>query len=124
MRIISYQKRYESEESQRKAGRYNPAYVISYRTKHGRRSRIIGAGSQDHLDVVKEGDETFVVTRNYGLNYVGLEVFDDRFPGPDGKVGDVFAQNDWEVEEYLGKRGLDLTAHTIARRLSEYVSRD
>ena len=44
----------------------------------------------------------YVLITNLRMGYVGLEIFD-----PEGEaVGDKFLQNDWEIEEILGPRGL------------------
>lgn len=36
-------------------------------------------------------------------------------------VGEMFLQHDYQIEQTLGPRGLDLAPATIARRLDEYV---
>tara|TARA_Y100000034_G_scaffold109328_1_gene140538 strand:- start:234 stop:572 length:339 start_codon:yes stop_codon:yes gene_type:complete len=78
----------------------------------------IGAGTSDGIDVFKGDDGyLYVLITNLRMGYVGLEIFD-----PEGEaVGDQFLQNDWEIEEILGPRGLDLAEHNMVRRMAQYI---
>lgn len=111
----------ESFESQRAAGRHNPGQevVLTHRKKEYRLP--IDAGSRDDVSVflergsVPETDLIVVLAINTGLGYAGLDVFKNG-----EKSGNVFFQSDHQIEEALGKRGLDLRETTIARRLLQY----
>lgn len=103
----------ESFAEQCAAGRYNPARTV----EAGKVRFAISAGAGDSVEVFKEDGRFCVVTLNWRLGYVGLEIFDSS----GARVGDVFLQSDEQVAESLGPGGLDLRASTIARRLAEYV---
>lgn len=98
------------------SGHYGPTQQVTYRDRTGTHTVNISAGSSDDVGVFREGDETFVLSVNRRIGYVGLQAFKG---GQD--YGDVFLQNDWEIREALGPRGLDLQDVTIARKLSEYI---
>ena len=78
------------------ARRHNPCLAITFKDKSGRHTHKLSAGYQDDIDVYREGKETFVLSRNPRLDYVGLEVF----AGP-VKQGSIFLQGD-QVKETLG----------------------
>ena len=61
----------------------------------------------------REGVETYLLTRNFGLGYFGLEVFTGNV-----KVGDVFF-NDYELEE-VGLRE-NMAPYNIIKIMSEWV---
>jgi len=71
--IKDYTTEPEPYDEQRKAGRYNPAIKL---TAAGQ-CVTIGAGWRDELDVFEESGELYVLSRNPGLGYAGLEVFRD-----------------------------------------------
>jgi hypothetical protein len=78
---------------------------------------LVGAGTDDGLYVYKGNDGGYyVVALNSRLPYARLEIFDARGE----EVGSKFVQ-EWEVEEALGPRGVDLEPHNIARRLAGHV---
>lgn len=114
MRIVDYELQRESYEDMIATGRYNEALEIVFRDKTGKHIHKLDAGRMDDIDVYRDGKETFVLTRNFGLGYVELEVFEG-----DEKVGDVFIQNDSEVQEIVGS--LDLAPYTIIRRMAQYI---
>ena len=95
------------------AGRYNPCIEIAYRDRSGRHTHKLSAGTDDVLDVYREGKETFVLSTNPRLGYMGLEVFE----GAD-KAGDIFLERH-HVKEVLGRD--DLALFTIIKRLKNYV---
>ena len=84
----------ETHEEQRAAGRYNPATVITFRDKRGQHRHALGKGTEDAIDVYRESGLYYVLTRNYRLEYVGLEVFE----GADA-VGDIFMQSAVDTNE-------------------------
>ena len=49
------------------------------------------------------------------MGYISLEIFKG-----DEQTGDIFIDSH-QVEETVGKRGLDLAPHTIIRRLMPYM---
>jgi len=95
------------------AGRFNPCLEIVFRDSTGFHTHRIGAGYSDDISVYREDDETFVLSQNHSLGYVGLEVF----TGAD-KTGDIFLE-EHHVKETLGRD--DLAPFTIIRRLREYL---
>lgn len=97
-----------------KAQRFNPALEIRFRDKSGIHTYTLSAGYDDDLYVYREATETYVLSLNHRLEYVGLQVFE----GSDGQ-GEIFLQ-DSQVEEVLGH--LDYAPYTIIRRLREYVN--
>ena len=113
MRKVDYQINKESFDDQTKAGRWNPALEITFCDKTGQHTHKLSAGHQDDIDVYREDDETYVVTRNEYLGYVGLEVFKGQ-----KKAVDLFLEYH-DAKEVLGK--LDLAPITIAKRLMQYT---
>lgn len=116
MRKVGFAVQKETYEEQSDAGRYNPGLVLLFRDKAGKHRMHISAGGRDIIDVYRHGEETYVLTKNRGLGYVGLEIF----RGDEG-AGDIFLQSEDEIHDILGHRGLDLADHNIIRRLSEYI---
>ena len=113
-KITNYQINKELFEAMRKAQRYNPALEIRFRDKSGQHTHTLSAGYDDDLYVYREASETYVLSLNTRLGYVGLQVFD----GSD-VAGEIFLQ-DGQVEETIGH--LDYAPYTFIRRLREYVN--
>ncbi len=114
----------ESWESQRKAGRYNPASVLILKaSKRSPRVRcVLSCGDSDDVSFYTDRGVIVVVSMNRGLDYCGLQVFsrDEKIAGyPVGEsMGEgLFLQGQEQIEESLGRKGLDLSDRTIARRL-------
>lgn len=119
MRSIPFKTEQETYEEQRQAGRYNPGLVLIYTDTNRRKQRVpLSAGYEDYIYVYREGEEIFALSLNHRLGYVGLEVFSGD---PAEHVGEIFLQNDWEIEDVLGRKGLDLSPPTIVRRLAQYL---
>lgn len=114
MRRVDYELQRESYEDMLAAGRYNKALEIVFRDKSGEHPHKLDAGRMDDIDVYRHGKETFVLTRNFGLGYVGLEVFEGEYEN-----GTIFLQNDSEIQEIVGS--LDLAPYTIIRRMAQYI---
>ena len=114
MRGVNYQIEKETIESMVAAGRFNPALELTFRDKTGTHTHTIGAGYSDTVDVYRDGKETFVLTRNFGLGYAGLEVFEGS-----EVVGEMFLQNDWEVKEIVGD--IDLMPYTLINRMAQFI---
>jgi hypothetical protein len=96
------------------AKRHNPCLVITFKDKSGQHTHKLSAGYQDDIDVYREGSETFVLSSNPKLGYVGLEVFE----GPD-KTGEIFLQGH-QVEETLGTG--KLSPFNAVKRLVEHIT--
>ena len=107
--IHNYKLSLESWESQRDAGRYNPATVITYRDRHGIHNHVIGAGNSDQITVVRDGEHTIVLAANDSLGYCGIEVFDGS-----SMVFDQFLQGDEATEP------LDLCPINIIKYLLQW----
>jgi len=95
------------------AKRHNPCLVITFRDKYGKHTHKLSAGYSDNIDVYREAMETYVLSSNPRLDYVGLEIFE----GPE-KQGSVFFQGG-QVKEVLG-RG-NLAPFNAIKRLAEHI---
>ncbi len=104
---------HESLEEMTKAGRYNRARKLIYRDKHRTHAVTISAGDADSVDVYREGDEIFVLSRNNSLGYIGLEVFRDG-----EALAEAFFQGE-AATEVLG-RG-NPSPLSIIKKLEAYI---
>jgi hypothetical protein len=95
------------------ARRYNPCLEITYRDRFGKHTHKLSAGYWDDIDVYREGTETYILSSNPKLGYIGLEVFE----GPD-KIGEIFVQEE-QVKEVLGSE--DLAPFNAIKRLREHI---
>jgi hypothetical protein len=95
------------------AKRHNPCLVITFRDKSGTYAHKLSAGYWDDIDVYREGMETYVLSTNSRLDYVGLEIFE----GPE-KQGSIFLQGD-QIKEALGRD--DLAPFNAIKRLREHI---
>ncbi len=57
------------------AKRLHTCLEITFRDRSGRHTHKLSAGYDDDLDVYQEGSETYILTTNSKLGYIGLEVF-------------------------------------------------
>lgn len=105
--LYSYEFERETLDEQREAGRWNPATVIVWR---GQRYTI-GAGTADDVDVFTEGGALYVLARNRGMSYAGLEVFRDG-----ERIADIFVDES-DRGDYLN----ELTAIYAAKRLANWA---
>ena len=112
-RIHNYEIRKESFEDQLAAGRYNPALEITFRDKTGVHTHTLSAGHSDAIDAYHEGLCTYVLCRNFGLGYFGLEVFQGS-----EKVGDMFIEAH-QVGDTIGRD--DLAPFNAIKRMAEYI---
>jgi hypothetical protein len=96
------------------AGRYNPCLQITYRDRFGKHTHKLTAGYWDDIDVYREGRETYILSSNPKLGYIGLEVFE----GPE-KQGEIFLQEE-QVKDVLGRD--DLAPFNAIRRLREHIT--
>jgi len=70
MRRVNYKIQEESIDDMEMAGEFNPCSEITFRDKSGIHTHKIEAGNRDKIDVYREGPETFILTRHFGLGYV------------------------------------------------------
>ena len=112
-KVKNYTIEKESIQDMCDAGRFNPSSEITYRDKTGIQTHKIDAGCLDDIHVCREGMETFVLTTNQSLPYVGLEVFTK-----DGQAGDLFFQGDQVLEAGIN---LDLMPYNIIKELLQYI---
>ncbi len=113
-RIFSYSIQKENLFDMLHAGRYNPCLEITFRDKSGQHKHKLSAGYWDDLDVYREGTETYVLSSNSSLGYVGLEILE----GPD-KSGAIFLEGH-QVKEVLGRD--DLAPFNAIKRLREHIT--
>ena len=107
--IHNYKLEKETWESQRIAGRYNPATEIVFRDKRGIHRHTIGAGNSDNIHVFREGYWTIVLSVNYGLPYCGIEIFDG-----DMAFYDTFVQGE-PATEYVDLTPINMTKALMAK---------
>ena len=113
--VHSWQTEEESYESQREAGRYNPSLELTFRDKKGIHKGVLGAGRSDSIYVHRDGDQTYVLSMNTPLGYVGLQAWrEDSFDDI------VVLQDESDIEETLGKDGLDKSPIWITKVLSQW----
>lgn len=112
-RIHNYTIKKEPIEDMIKAGRYNPCLCITFRDRTGNHIHKLSAGASDNLDVYREGTETYVLSSNPRLEYVGLEIF----AGAE-KQGSIFLQGH-QVKEVLGRE--NLAPYNVIKRLREHI---
>jgi len=123
-------------------GHHNPRHNIA--VTDGRGFHILEGqhGTRDDVDVFRNGDDYYVLSRNRSFPYVGLAYYEapPAHPKltaasmdatlrihklePAAPTHEVFAQGDERVADYLGHaRDLDrLTAMTVVKRLMEWFS--
>ena len=114
--IHNYKLGKESWDAQREAGRYNPATELHYRDKTGKHAVTLACGDSDDVTILRDGHTTYALSLNTGLGYAGLQAFDNG-----AETGSVFLQNDYEVDEILGKGGLNKSSTWICKVLSQYI---
>lgn len=106
----------ETLEEQLTAKRYNPAFVLVFKNKSGKHRVTLDSGGFDDIEVFREKNFVYVLSINQRMYYVGMQVFE----GSEEK-GNIFLQDSQDIHETLGRKGLDLSPVTIARRLKEYL---
>ena len=112
-RISNYTIKKETFEDMCKAKRFNPCLEITFRDKTGIHTHKLDAGYGDSMDIYREGGVTYVLSRNPGLGYIGIQAFKSA-----ETVGDMFLESE-QVESMLGRD--DLAPFTIIRRLVDYI---
>ena len=113
-RVTKYTIAKESCEDMCKATRFNRCREISFRDRTGKHTHKLSAGYSDDSSVYRENGQTFVLSQNPGLGYIGLEVFRGE-----EQAGDIFLEAH-RITEILGQG--NLAPFTIIKRLEDYVS--
>lgn len=113
-RIKNYNISKESFDDMCRAKRFNQCLEITFRDKIGKHTHKISAGYSDDINVYRKYDETFVLSQNTRLGYVGLEIFKGN-----SQTGDIFLENE-SMMTILGRD--DLAPFTIIRRLMKYIN--
>jgi hypothetical protein len=103
----------ESFENMLHAKRFNPCLEITFRDKSGQYTHKLSAGYSDALDIYREGPETYVLSTNSMLGYIGLEVFEGA-----EKTGSIFLE-EHQVKEVLGRE--ELAPFNAIKRLRENI---
>lgn len=113
-------------------GHFNPHENVVVKRPRCRTSTIeleSKFGTRDHVHVYRDGDQVYVLSVNFGLQYVGLARYDlsDAALGklePDKALeasAEVFVDRDYDIAETFGPRGVDLAPHTLIRRLYDHI---
>lgn len=109
------------------AGRYNPGRIAHFTNRWKKFIAELPNGSSDDAYFFREGNTIYALSVNRSFGYCGLTEYDadpslcnkdehsNRLLASEGSS--VFLQYDHEIESALGKRGLDLSPLTIAKRL-------
>jgi len=112
-RINNYSIEKESIEEMVKAGRFNPCLEISFWDRTGSHTHKLSAGYDDVLDVYREGLQTYVLSHNHSLGYVGLEIFKGSVV-----TGEMFLEGHG-MKDILGSERL--APFNMIKRLREYI---
>ena len=112
-RIHNYRITKESFWEMLHAKRHNPCLVITFRDKSGQHTHKLSAGYSDVLDIYREGRETYVLSTNSMLGYVGIEVFEGA-----EKTGSIFLES-YQIKEVLGRE--DLAPFNAIKRMREHL---
>ena len=112
-RIRNYSISKESTEDMIQAKRFHPCLEITFRDRSGQHTHKLTAGYDDNLDVYREGAETYILTTNPRLGYIGLEVFEAA-----DKTGEIFV-DEHQVIETLGRKAL--APFNAIKRLREHI---
>ena len=113
-KIHNYTVSKESFDDMVKANRFNPSLEILFKDKNGKHVCKINAGYDDVIHVYREDADTFILSLNPGLAYVGLEVLEGS-----EKAGRIFFQGD-QLKEVLGK--VNLAPFNIIKKLREHIN--
>ncbi len=102
--------RFMTPEETRTAKLINAGSVIYYEGT----TIPIAAGRSDQVHVFKQSTVLYVLSTNYKLGYLGLEIFD---ASSGEEYEQIFLQYEWEIEEYLGTDWEQMEPATIVRKL-------
>jgi hypothetical protein len=116
MRSLNVRYRDECYDKQWDAGRFNPATEAVFTFKHREYVVTLDCGHSDNLHAYRDGDFAIFLSINERLEYAGVLVYDlveDRVDS------ELFCKDSDEIEQEVGRQGLNLAPVTIARRLYE-----
>ena len=117
-RMDNYVLEKETLKEQQKAGRYHPSTVIIFRKGKKKYRHVLGCGTSDYLKVFRDGYLVIVLTWNVGLDYCGVDVFENE-----EKVGEFFTGSPDETLQ-LKRRWEEYDPVNLAKALMQYVSFD
>jgi len=112
-------------------GHYNPSKLVV--VEWDEREWTLGADMPSAVFIPNaKNDEGlfYVLSLDRRLESVGMGLFhlraSEHSDGYEAEymyepIGEVFSQNEWEIEEILGPKGLDYADITIAKRLGHYL---
>jgi len=112
-KVKNYKISRESQEDMCKARRFNPCLEITFKDRTGTHTHKLNAGYHDNIYVYRENGQTYILTQNTYLGYVGLETFNGS-----EQIGDLFLEYH-KLIEVLGKS--DFAPFTMIHRLKEYI---
>lgn len=112
-RVTSFSITKETFDDMRKAKRFNPCLEITLRDRTGIHTHKIKAGYSDEIHLYRENGITYVLSRNHGLGYFGLEAFE----GSD-KLGEIFIES-YQVKETIGRD--DFAPFNTIKQMAEYI---
>ena len=96
------------------SGHYGESFKLHARSPRGKFSTFLGAGLRDDITVMRGQDSfTYVLSVSTGLEYAGLQVFDEYGE----RAGDCYFD---DVND-LHPGFLDLTGFNQIKRLADYI---
>lgn len=101
------------EEADHK-GLFNRGLILDYEG----RTYFLNAGLKDKIHLFNRSIYLFVLTTNIPLGYIGLDVY---FPNEQDPINTIFLHSEYHFSEYLGRNWRQLSASTVAQRLSNYL---
>jgi hypothetical protein len=109
----------ESIDDMISAGRFNPAFVLTFRDKNNNciYNLTIGHGTQDDTYLFEEDGIYYLLAVNTILGYIACEAIKD------GQIMDsIFLDDNQDIEIFLGKKGINYAPITIAKRLRPHLN--
>jgi len=96
------------------AGLHSRGLILEYQGMSYR----LNAGTSDIITVFTRSVALYVLTVNSGLGYIGLDAYMPDEPDP---INTVFMHSELDVTDVLGARWRQLSAKTIALKLTDYL---
>jgi predicted regulator of Ras-like GTPase activity (Roadblock/LC7/MglB family) len=113
-RFKNYELQNEDILTQMAAGRYNPAIELKYSLNKRQYTVMLSAGQSDRITIYREGNTLYVLSTNYNLGYIGLEIFEK------GEIaGELFIDN--PEEQLLIKNWESKSEVYLIKLLNEYI---
>lgn len=95
-------------------GLFNRGLVLDYEG----RTYFLHAGLKDKIHVFTRSIYVFVLTTNITLGYIGLDAYMTCEQDP---INTIFLHSEYQFSDYLGRNWKQLSASSIAKRLSNYL---